>query len=88
MAAGLKKRTFDVIALENIRVEFFPADKAVCASCAYLETDREKGSGPFRINTCIVPNADIYSLLLSSQFRPEIVDKHRVKSKLRDEAEV
>jgi len=62
-------------------------DKAQCASFAYLKCPRGHGSGPFRLNQSIVPNPDIYSLLLSSQFRLEIVDKHRVMSKIRQEAE-
>lgn len=62
-------------------------DKAQCASFAYLKCERGEGSGPFRLNQSIVPNPDIYSLLLSSQFRLEIVDNHRVMSKIRQKAE-
>ena len=79
--------TLQVIAEENVRCDFFPEDKKVCASKCYLKCERKDGSGPFRLGRCIIPNPDIYSLLLASQFRLEIVDEHRIKSKLRQEAE-
>lgn len=62
-------------------------DRVVCNSKCYLKCERCEGSGPFRLYKCIIPNPDIYSLLLASQFRLEIVDKHRIKSRLRQEAE-
>lgn len=87
IGVDLKKKALMIIAEEAVRCKFFPMDKAYCDSHCYLQCERCEGSGPFRLNRCIVPNPDIYSLLLASQFRLEIIDKHRVQSKLRQEAE-
>jgi len=51
-----------------------------------MYANRDEGLGPVNIDTQIVPDKDIYTLLFASCFRTEIIDKNRWEAKIKKEA--
>lgn len=52
----------------------------------YMEEERAIGCGPFLIGTQMEVSEDIYSLLIVSQFRTDIIDEHRWAVKVSEDA--
>lgn len=61
-------------------VNYFPSEAN--ERLIYAVFVRDVGSGPIRLGTSLQPNQDIYALLLASNFRLSIIDKHRWEYKL------
>ena len=53
----------------------------------FLEEERAVGCGPLSIGTQLEISEDIYSLMVVSQFKREIVDQHRWKIKVNEDAD-
>ena len=67
-----------------IRYEFF--DKEDESNSGYRQIEREIGSGPLRIGTVLDLGDDVYSLLLASHLKKDIVDKHKCDAYLKGKA--
>lgn len=67
-----------------IRYEFFDQEEE--NNYGYRQSKRGIGSGPLRLGTVLDLGDDVYSLLLASHMKKEIVDKHKCDAYLKGKA--
>ena len=77
---AIQDRVYRTEAELNVRKEFFGGDDD--EDTGYRTLKRGVGSGPLRLGTVLGIGDDVYSLLLASNLKKVVVDKHKCEAYL------